>query len=195
MLTQEWFFLSFISHFRYLYLILLKIHSSLSIIDHWSSWKSCFLYLSLLNILLRFLILQRLDQLFSIRKPFGSFILRKIWVISKSTFHILEFEELYFLFLLSLFLWRIISLLFFLFRLGYLWGLFLHLGLFAINFIVIFFFVQQKVLSYFLFSKAYFLETAHFIGVGSWFLAYFLINSYSFLSGCTWSGFMPKFFM
>ncbi len=83
MLTQEWFFLSFISHFRYLYLILLKIHSSLSITYLWSSWKSCFLHLSLLNILLRFLILQRLDQLFSIRKSFGSFILRKIWVISK----------------------------------------------------------------------------------------------------------------
>jgi hypothetical protein len=71
MLTQEWFFLS------------LKIHSSLSITYLWSSWKSCFLHLSLLNILLRFRILQRLDKLFSIRKPFGSFILRKIWVISK----------------------------------------------------------------------------------------------------------------
>ncbi len=150
---------------------------------------------SLLTILLWFRILQKLDELFSICKSFWSFILRKICIIQKRTFHILKFEELYFLFLLYLFLWRIVSLLFFLLRSAYWSGVFLHLGLLASGFAVIFFLVQQKVLSYFLFSKAYFLETAHFIGVGSCTLAYFLVSVYSFLFWDIFSGFMPNFFM
>ena len=81
-LKSDFFFHSFLTFAIYI-LSYWRFTHILSIIDQWSSWKSCFLDLSLLNILLRFLILQRLDKLFSIRKSFGSFILRKIWVISK----------------------------------------------------------------------------------------------------------------